>query len=107
MHNYTHVPADAQPLRILIADRDAIFRRGVREIVNEEVGLRVVGEAIDGEQAIKLARQLRPGLDLILVDVELPHPNGFAAAERLNAVHPEVAVVMLTSSELEAQFLDA
>ena len=77
------MPADEQPLRILIADRDAIFRRGVREIVNEELGLQVVGEAIDAEQVIKLARQLRPGLDLILVDVELPHPDGFAAAERL------------------------
>jgi DNA-binding NarL/FixJ family response regulator len=101
------VPADAQPLRILIADRDAIFRRGVREILNEEVGLRVVGEAVDGAQAIKLAGELRPGLDLILMDVELPHPNAFAATEQLTAQQPDLAVVMLTSSELEAQFLDA
>jgi DNA-binding NarL/FixJ family response regulator len=102
------VPADEQPLRILIADGDAFFRRGIREILNEEQGLHVVGEAIDGEQAIALARQLRPsGLDLVLMDVDVPRLNGFAASERLTAADPGLAVVLLAAAELEPQFIEA
>jgi DNA-binding NarL/FixJ family response regulator len=102
------VLADEQPLRILIADGEAFFRRGIREIINEEAGLQVVGEAIDGEKAVTLVRQLwSSGLDVVLMAVDVPRLNGFAAAEILTAEYPDLAVVLLTVAELEAQFINA
>ncbi|HEV7662347.1 MAG TPA: response regulator transcription factor [Chloroflexota bacterium] len=100
--------ADEQPLRILIADGEAFFRRGIREIINEESGLQVVGEAIDGEKAITLTRQLwSSGLDAVLMAVDVPRVNGFAATEILTSEYPDLAVILLTTNELEAQFINA
>src|SRR5437763_70523 len=93
------VDSSEQPLRILIVDADAFFRRGVREIVNEADGIQVVGEAADGEQAIQVARELRPDqLDLVLIDVDLPRLDGISAATQPIRDDPELAVVMLTLS---------
>jgi DNA-binding NarL/FixJ family response regulator len=99
--------ADEQPLRILIADGDAFFRRGIREILNEAAGIHVVGEAVDAEQAVRLANDLQPrGLDLVLLDVELARGNNFAPAELLLAEHPDLAVVILTVAEVESDLLE-
>lgn len=89
----------APPLRILIVDDDAFYRRGIREILNEADGMRVVGEALDGEQALQLARQLRPdGLDVVLMDMEMPGLDGISATERLTAHDPSLPVVLLSQS---------
>lgn len=97
-----------QPLRILIVDGDAFFRRGVRETVNEADGIQVVGEAADGEQAIQVARELRPDqLDLVLIDVDLPRLDGISAAKQLVRDDPELAVVMLTLSTLDRDLVDS
>jgi DNA-binding NarL/FixJ family response regulator len=102
------VHADEQPLRILIVDDDVFFRRGLREILNEAEGLQVVGEAADGQQAIQLARVLRPkGLDLVLMDTRLPRLDGIATAERLVASDPSLAVVMLSLSSEDADLFAA
>jgi two-component system nitrate/nitrite response regulator NarL len=99
--------ADEQPLRILIADADAFFRRGIREILNEAAGINVVGEAVDAEQAVRIAHDLQPhGLDLVLLDVELARGNNFAPAERLITENPDLAVVILTAAEVESDVLD-
>ena len=96
-----------QPLRILIVDGDAFFRRGVRETVNE-AGIQVVGEAADGEQAIQVARELRPDqLDLVLIDVDLPRLDGISAARQLIRDDPELAVVMLTLSTQDRDLVES
>jgi len=102
------VDSSEQPLRILIVDGDAFFRRGVRETVNEAAGIQVVGEAADGEQAIQVARELRPHqLDLVLIDVELPRLDGISAAKQLMRDDPELAVVMLTLSTQDRDLVES
>jgi DNA-binding NarL/FixJ family response regulator len=102
------VDSSEQPLRILIADGDAFFRRGVREIVNEAAGMQVVGEAADGEQAVQLARELRPHqLDLVLIDVDLPRLDGISATQQLIRNDPELAVAMLTLSTLDQDLVNS
>jgi DNA-binding NarL/FixJ family response regulator len=103
-------PSDnpSQPLRILIADDHETFRHALSEVINAEPDMAVVGEAIDGEQAVWLAGHLRPdGLDLVLLDISMPGLNGIQAAERINAVDPELPVVILTVSTLDRSLFDA
>jgi len=96
------------PLRILIADDQAFFRRGIREVLNDEDDMQVVAEALDGEQAVRVARQLRPGgLDLVLMDIDMPHLDGMAAAAQLGTTDPDLPVVMLTLSTLESDLFEA
>ena len=87
------------PLRILIVDADAFFRRGVREILNESDGLQVVGEAGDGDGALRLAHDLAErGLDLVLLDQDLPDGAALAIITQLKEQHPSLHVVALAAS---------
>src|SRR5258708_37411918 len=84
-------------LRILVVDADPFFRRGVREILNEAGNFRVVGEAADGEQAVQSVRTLgQAGVDLVLMDADLPRLDGLAASDRLTNEVPGLSVVILT-----------
>jgi DNA-binding NarL/FixJ family response regulator len=96
------------PLRILIADDQAFFRRGIREVLNDEEDMQVVAEALDGDQAVRVARELRPdGLDLVLMDIDMPHLDGMAAAAQLGIEDPGLPVVMLTLSTLDRDLFEA
>jgi DNA-binding NarL/FixJ family response regulator len=102
-------------LRILVVDHDAFFRRGVRETLNETEGMRVVGEAGDGEQALAIANELKQravlddddGVDLVLIDLDLPGTDGLTAVERLAIEHPRLAVVVLTLSAEEQDIIES
>ncbi|HEY2323963.1 MAG TPA: response regulator transcription factor [Thermoanaerobaculia bacterium] len=91
-------------MRILIADDHALFRDGLRSLLQSQ-GHEVVAEAANGKQAIALAEQLRP--ELILMDVSMPEMDGVAATRELTARQPEVKVVVLTASEHEETLFDA
>ena len=89
----------SEPVRVLIADDHALFRRGLREVLEEEGDIRVVAEASDGEEAVRLAKELGvAGLDLVLMDLEMPKLNGVAATRRILAEVPGLKVVVLTAS---------
>jgi DNA-binding NarL/FixJ family response regulator len=95
-------------LRILVADDHALVRRGLCDVLAEAADIEVVAEAGNGAEAVQLARALRPnGLDLVLMDIDMPGLDGVATVRRLTAEHPDLPVVMLTVSVLERDLLAA
>jgi two-component system, NarL family, response regulator DesR len=83
------------PVQVLIADDDDGFRTFMRRVLNMEAGTSVVGEALDGLEAVRKAENLRP--QLILMDMDLPRLDGLEATRRVKESHPETLVVMLGS----------
>ena len=81
-------------INVLLVDDDPAVRRGLRMRLAAEPDLNLVGEAADGLTAIACAEALQP--DVTLIDVELPLMDGIAVAERLRALRPRPAVIMLT-----------
>jgi AmiR/NasT family two-component response regulator len=81
------------PLNVVVAEDEALIRLDLKEMLEEE-GYVVVGEAADGETAIRLAEELRP--DLVIMDVKMPVLDGISAAERITA-QQLAAVVILTA----------
>ncbi len=92
-------------ITVLIVDDHPLFRQGLRDVLNTEHDLNVVGEADSGEQALTRAQELRP--DVILMDINLPGMNGLLATKRLRGVLPEVKVIMLTGYDDAEQRLHA
>jgi len=82
-------------IRVLIADDHEVVRNGLRLILESEDGFRVVGEAVDGVEAVELTRQLQP--QVVLMDLRMPRMDGLEAIERIRAQWPEVAIVILTT----------
>jgi two-component system, NarL family, response regulator LiaR len=88
-------PVSDTPIRVLIVDDHAVVRQGLRMFLSPDMGFEVVGEAVDGRQAVEQARGLRP--DLVLMDLLLPGMSGIDATAAIRAELPEVEVVVLTS----------
>ncbi|MBA2776704.1 MAG: response regulator transcription factor [Chloroflexia bacterium] len=91
-------------MRVLIADDHALFRDGLRSLL-EARGVDVVAEAKDGGEAIALARLHRP--DIVLMDLMMPVTNGLAATRLISVEMPLVRVVVLTASEDDADLFEA
>ena len=86
------------PTTVLVVDDHALFRDGLTALISRWDDFVVVGTAADGAEAIRLARQLRPGL--ILMDVRMEPVGGVEATAAITAADPDVRVVMLTMSSL-------
>ncbi len=84
-------------IRLILADDHAVVREGTRQLLERYPDLKVVGEAADGEQAVKLAKQLQP--DLVVMDVRMPRLSGVEATRRIKAECPEVGVLVLTAHD--------
>ncbi len=82
-------------VRLLITDDHDVVRQGLRLYLRRDPEIEVVGEAADGEEAVELARSLKP--DVVLMDLLMPKMDGIAATETIRAELPEVEVVALTS----------
>jgi two-component system nitrate/nitrite response regulator NarL len=93
------------PVRILIADDHPIFRDGLRRLLEAEPGLRVVGEASDGEQAVTLAVELKP--DILLLDLAMPRCPGLEALRKLTLQASPPRTILLTASIERPQILEA
>jgi len=91
-------------MRILIADDHTLFRDSLRSLL-ESHDLEVVGEAENGEVAVKMAWELKP--DLVLMDLSMPEMGGLEATRQLVSELPEVKVVILTASEDDSDLFEA
>lgn len=82
-------------IQILIVDDQALFREGLRTLLSVQPDFEVVGEAANGEEAVRLAIQKRP--DVVLMDLRMPVLDGVKATERLREVSPDCKVIALTT----------
>jgi DNA-binding NarL/FixJ family response regulator len=83
------------PIRILLADDQALFREGLHTLLSVQPDLDVVGEAGNGEEAVRLALSLKP--DVVLMDLQMPILDGVAATRQLRAACPTCRVIVLTT----------
>jgi DNA-binding NarL/FixJ family response regulator len=97
--------AAPDPIRVLVVDDHALFRRGLEMVLAHEVDIDIVGEASDGAEAVDKAAELLP--DVVLMDVQMPKRGGIDACTAIKDVAPSAKIVMLTVSEDEADLYEA
>ena len=98
----------ANKITVLLVDDHSLVRRGFRRILEDETDLAVIGEAGDGAEAVRLAKELQPRV--IVMDCALPSMNGLDATRKILGAHPDTAVLMLSMHSEETwvhQALDA
>jgi len=93
------------PLRLLVADDQAVVRMGFTAMLDSQPDMTVVGTAQDGEQAVRIARELRP--DVVLMDIRMPVLDGIEATRRLSADEAAPSVLVLTTFDLDDYVYDA
>jgi DNA-binding NarL/FixJ family response regulator len=86
---------EAEPIRVIVVDDHDLLRKGLRDLLTEH-GLRVVGEAGDGEDAVRLVAHAAP--DVVVMDLNMPRMSGVEATRRLAEVAPNTRVLVLTVS---------
>ena len=84
-------------LRVLLADDHMIVREGLKTLINGQPDMQVVGEAVNGREALKCAIELSP--DLVVMDISMPEMNGVEATERLRKECPQIKIIALTIYE--------
>jgi DNA-binding NarL/FixJ family response regulator len=82
------------PIKVVIADDHEVVRRGLASLLAGS-DVKVVGEATNGDEAVKLTKKLKP--DVVLIDIRMPGKDGLAALEKIRADHPAVRCVMLST----------
>lgn len=92
-------------ITVLVVDDHPVYREGVRRFLEEGEELHVIGEASDGEEAVRLAVQLKP--DVVVMDIIMPKLNGIEAAKQIKAVLPRTAILMLSAYNYEAYVVNA
>jgi len=88
-----------EKIKILLAEDHVVVRQGTRQLLEREKDLEVVGEAGDGEEAVRLASQLKP--DVVIMDVAMPKLNGIEATKQIKALLPSAAVLILSGYDYD------
>ena len=92
-------------ISVVIADDQTLFREGIKDLLENEKAIEVVGEAADGQEALRLVKKLKP--NVILLDIKLPHMDGIEATRQLHKECPKTNVLILSSYEDEAHVMEA
>jgi DNA-binding NarL/FixJ family response regulator len=94
--NSVAAPPAQKPTRVLLADDHPVIRHGIAACLKNHINLEVVGEASDGKDTLRKAKELSP--DIILMDIDMPHTNGLAVTEMLRKELPQIKVLILSMS---------
>jgi DNA-binding NarL/FixJ family response regulator len=97
--------ASAEPIRTLIVDDHALFRRGLEMVLASEPDIELVGEASDGAEAVQRAGEALP--DVVLMDIRMPRSSGIEACRAMKDLVPSAKIVMLTISDEEEDLFEA
>jgi NarL family two-component system response regulator LiaR len=81
-------------IRILIADDHPLLRQALKNVLEKQPDFEVVAEAVDGEEAVKIAGELKP--DIVIMDISMPRLNGLEATKLIKMKYPEISVLVLT-----------
>ncbi len=93
------------PIRILIADDQALFREGLRVVLSSRPDFQVIGEAADGIEAVTLTDNVCPAV--VLMDLRMPRLGGVEATRRIRSAHPRVKVIVLTTFDDDEDVFEA
>jgi len=91
--------------RVLLVDDHDLFRTGLRNLLQQEGGVQIAGEATNGSEAVQLVRELAP--DVVVMDLNMPSMSGVEATRHITALSPLTKVIVLTISEEDGDVLDA
>ena len=92
-------------IRVLLADDQELLRTGFRLILEAEPDIDVVGEAVDGADAVRIATRVRP--DVVLMDIRMPVMDGVTATQRLTNLSADIKVLILTTFDMDEYVLNA
>ena len=95
----------ANPIRVLIADDQALIRRGMSLMLDVEPDIEVVGQAADGAEAIALSERLHP--DVVLMDLHMPNTSGVQATREITRAYPDVRIMVLTTFDSDEMVFEA
>lgn len=87
----------SDPIRVLIVDDQPIARSGLRALLSSTEGIEIVGEAVEGSEAVAMTEQAQP--DVVLMDLRMPVMNGIEATRRIHRAQPHVGILVLTVFE--------
>jgi len=99
------IAIETAQISVLIADDQTLFRVGLARLLSEDERVRIVGQAADGVEAVKLAHTLKP--DVVLMDLRMPNLDGIEATRQIVAENPETRVVLLTTFEADNHVIQA
>jgi DNA-binding NarL/FixJ family response regulator len=94
-----------EPIRTMIVDDHALFRRGLEMVLEDEPDIELVGQASDGAEAVERAAEALP--DIVLMDIRMPRSNGIEACRAMKAAAPSTKIIILTISDEEADLFEA